>query len=74
MKQAFRAFLGMVLGLATVLFGQLTIENSAWWMTGGTATFDDPLFNAIKFAVAVAAGIAVAGGIALAPKRRRRML
>ena len=74
MKQAIRTSLGVVLGLATLLFGQLAIENSAWWLTGGTATFDDPLLNAMKFGFAGSAGLAVAAIIAMAPRRKRRLL
>ena len=74
MKQAIRTVLAVTLGLATVLVGQLAIENSAWWITGGTATFDEPLFNAMKFAVAGSAGLALALMIGLPPLRRRRRL
>jgi hypothetical protein len=74
MRQAIRAFLGILLGLATALLGQLAIENSAWWITGGTATFDDPLLNAMKFAIASTAGLAVAAIVGLPPMRRRRLL
>lgn len=74
MRQTIRTVLGATLGTATLLIGQLAIENSAWWLTGGTATFDDPLLNAVKFGVAGSAGIAVTLAIALDPRRRRRWL
>ena len=74
MKQAIRTVMAVTLGLSTVLLGQLAIENSAWWLTGGTATFDDPLMNAIKFGVAGSCGLAVGLMIGLRPLRRRRLL
>jgi hypothetical protein len=74
MKQAIRIVMAVTLGVSTVLFGQLAIENSAWWLTGGTATFDDPLLNAIKFGVAGSCGLAAGLMIGLRPLRRRRLL
>ena len=72
MKQTIRTVLAVTLGLATLLVGQLAIENSAWWITGGTSTFEDPLLNAAKFAVAGSAGLALALMIGLPQRRRRR--
>ena len=74
MKHTRRTVLAITLGLATILVGQLAIENSAWWITGGTTTFDDPLLNAMKFGVAGSSGLALALMIGLPPLRRRRRL
>lgn len=74
MKRTMRAILGVTLGLATFLIGQLAIENAAWWWLDTTATFDDPLLNAAKFALAGSAGLAVALMIGLRPARRKRLL
>ena len=74
MKQAIRSVLAVTVGVTTVLVGQLGIENSAWWITGGTATFGDPVLNAVKFAGAGALGLAVALMIGVPPLRRRRRL
>ena len=73
MKKTVRASIGAVMGAGTFLIGQLAIENSAWWLTGGTATFDEPLVNAIKVVAAGAAALAVALGVGLAPMPRRRL-
>ena len=74
MRSVVRVAIGIVVGMGTALFGQLAIENSAWWLTGGTATFGDPLLNVIKFGLAVSGGIGVGAMIGLAPRRRRRLL
>lgn len=74
MRQAIRIVLAVTLGVATLLFGQLAIENSAWWLTGGTATFDDPLFNAIKFIAAGCAGLGLAFAIGTGSRRGRRRI
>ena len=74
MKQVIRTMLGVTLGLAALLVGQLAIENSAWWVTGGTSTFDDPVFNAIKFSIAGTVGLALGLMIGLPPRRRRGRL
>jgi hypothetical protein len=72
--QAIRTMLAVTLGIATLLVGQLAIENSAWWITGGTATFDDPLLNAMKFSVAGSLGLALALVIGLPSRRPKRRL
>ena len=71
MRQTFRVVIGIVIGLATLLAGQLAIEVIAWWWTSGTATFDTPLLNALKFAAAGALALAVGANIAAPPVRRR---
>jgi hypothetical protein len=73
-KQAIRTGLAGTLGVGTLLIGQLAIENSAWWLTGNTATFDDPLLNAVKFAVAGSAALMLALNIGLRPRGRGRLL
>jgi hypothetical protein len=73
LRQTIRIVLAVILGLATLLFGQLALEIVAWWWTSGTSSFDSPLLNAIKFAVAGTAGLAVGTMIAKRPIRRRRM-
>lgn len=70
MKQTFRLVLGIVLGLATLLAGQVAIEVAAWWWSSGTTSLETPLLNAIKFAVASALAFAVGANIAV-PARRR---
>ncbi len=74
MRNLLRIVIAVTAGIAVFLGGQLAIENSAWWWTGGTATFDDPLLNALKFGGAVAAGFAAALAIGLEPRRRKRLL
>ncbi|MGN3973394.1 hypothetical protein [Tsuneonella sp. SYSU-LHT278] len=60
MREILRAVIAVTAGVGVLLFGQLAIENAAWWWTGGTSTFDDPLLNLAKFAAAGAAGLALA--------------
>jgi len=72
-KQAIRTGLAGTLGIGTLLAGQLAIENSAWWLTGTTATFDDPLLNMIKFAVAGSVGLVLALNVGLRPRGRGRL-
>ena len=68
-----RAALGLTLGAGTFLIGQPAVELTAWWLTGGTATFDDPLVNAARFGTTGTLAIAVAFLIGLPPARRRHL-
>ena len=74
MKQILRVTIGVVIGLATLLTGQLLLENLAWWWTGDTGALESPLSIAVKFAVAGAAGLAVGTMIVLRPARGRNHL
>ena len=74
MKVLLRTVTAVTLGIATLLLGQLALETVAWWLTGMTTTFDDPMSNAIKFGIAAAAGLALALSIGLPPARRGRLL
>ena len=74
MRTILRTATALVAGLGVFLFGQLAIENIAWWWTNGTATFDDPLLNAIKVGGAVVAGLAMALAVGLPTRRRHRLL
>lgn len=74
MRSMMRTIIAVTIGLATLLVGQLAIETIAWWWTGGTTTFDDPLLNAVKFGLAGAAGLGLAMMIGMQPGRRRRLL
>lgn len=73
MKETFRVAIAINIGLMTLLGGQLAIETVAWWWTADTTTFDAPLLNAMKFAVAGAAALGVGLSIALPSVRRRRI-
>ncbi len=70
--QVMRAALGVTLGAATFLVGQLALEHVAWWHTGHMATFDEPFLNGIKFGASGSAGLAVAVMVGLRPVGRAR--
>ena len=70
MRRALRVVLGIVVGLATLLGGQLAIEVIAWWWTSDTVVLDTPLLNAVKFAIAAAAALFLGAWIAIPPARR----
>ncbi len=73
MRNLLRTLIAVTVGLATMLLGQLVIENTTWWWTGGTATFDAPLLNAVKFGIAGSVGLTIGAIIVTVPKRRRRL-
>ena len=73
MKELLRTIIAIVVGLATLLVGQLTLETVAWWWAGDTATFDDPLLNVMKLGIAGAAGFIIAASIIVGSKTDGRI-
>ena len=74
MRQILSVVVGIVVGLATLLGGQLAIEAIAWWWTSGTEALDTPLLNGAKFAIAGTAALVVGAWIAVRPVRRSALL
>ena len=73
MRELLRTIIAVVVGLATLVVGQLILETVAWWWVGDTATFDDPLLNVMKFGIAGAAGFIIAASIIVGSKPRGRL-
>ena len=74
MRTLLRTIVAVIIGLATLLVGQAVIENAAWWWTSSTATFKDPLLNAIKFGVSAAAALGLALAVGIPSSRLRRLV